>query len=152
MNKQKLIRDQLDKKFSVLKNVGDIDVPDSGWVNAIRKALTMSMRQLGLRLKISAQSVKEIEEREKAGTISLKVLRQVGAALNMKFVYGFIPVKGSLAAMIESRARDLAREIVLRTSASMALEDQENRPERIEQAIAEKTTEIVAKMPRYLWD
>lgn len=152
MNKQKLIRDQLDKKFSVLKNVGDIDVPESGWVNAIRKALNMSMRQLGLRLKISAQSVKEIEDREQAGTISLKVLRQVGAGLNMKFVYGFIPVEGSLAAMIENRARELAREIVLRTSASMALEDQENRPERIEQAIAEKTTEIVVKMPRYLWD
>jgi len=101
---------------------------------------------------ITAPAVKQIEEREKAGTISLKVLRQVGAALNMKFVYGFIPVEGSLAAMIENRARDLAREIVLRTSASMALEDQENRPERIEQAIAEKTSEIVTTMPRYLWD
>jgi len=152
MNKQKLIKDQLGKKFAALLNVADIDTPASGWVHAIRMALKMSLRQLGQRLKISAQSVKEIEQREQASTVSLKVLRQVGAALNMKFVYGFIPMEGSLEVMIENRAHKLAREIVLRTSTSMALEDQENRPERIEQAIAEKTNEIVATMPRYLWD
>ena len=152
MNKQKLIRDQLDKKFTALFNVGDIDTPASGWVNAIRMALNMSMRQLGQRLKVSAQSVNEIESREQASTVSLKVLRQVGAALNMKFVYGFIPLEKSLEVMIENRAHELAREIVLRTSVSMALEDQENKPERIEQEIAEKTSEILSKMPRYLWD
>ena len=152
MNNQKLMLNQLDRKLSQFEELEKLDLPTGGWVKALRTALTMSLKQLAGRVGITAPAVKQIEEREKAGTISLKVLRQVGAALNMKFVYGFIPVEGSLAAMIENRARDLAREIVLRTSASMALEDQENRPERIEQAIAEKTSEIVTTMPRYLWD
>lgn len=152
MNNQKLMLSQLDKKLAGLDNLKQIDQPANGWVKALRSALKMSLGQLGQRLDISAPAVKQIEDREKAGTISLKVLRQVGVALNMQFVYGFIPVEGSLQMMIENRARELAREIVLRTSASMALEDQENTPRRIEQAIADKTRAIVAEMPRYLWD
>jgi hypothetical protein len=34
----------------------------------------------------------------------------------------------------------------------MALEDQQNSKERIEQAIAQKTSEIKREMPKYLWD
>ena len=70
----------------------------------------------------------------------------------MKFVYGFIPKSGTLEKMIEERALELAKEIVLRTSNTMQLEDQENTKERISKAIQEKKEEIIRKMPRYLWD
>jgi len=46
----------------------------------------------------------------------------------------------------------MAKDIVLRTSASMKLEDQENEPARIERAITEKARDIKDKMPRFLWD
>ncbi len=85
------------------------------------------MRQLGNMMSITPQSVKEIEEREKSGTITLKVLRQFGQVLNLKLVYGFIPSDGSLEKIIEQRALVLAKEIVNRTSASMKLENQENK-------------------------
>jgi hypothetical protein len=54
--------------------------------------------------------------------------------------------------MIEKRANELAIEIVMRTNATMTLEDQQNSRERIEQAVAHKTAEIKFEMPKFLWD
>lgn len=152
MIKQKLIIEQLDRKLSKFSDLEEMTIPPNGWIYSIRIALKMSLRQLGKMLNITAQSVKEIEEREKTGAISLKVLRQVGQALNMKLVYGFIPKNKTIEKMIEERTYEMAKEIVLRTSASMRLEDQENREERILAAINEKALELKQKMPKYLWD
>ncbi len=70
----------------------------------------------------------------------------------MKLVYGFVPKYESLEEIIENRARELVKEIVNRTSMSMKLEDQENNPKRLQKVIKEKTQEIKAEMPKYLWD
>jgi len=66
--------------------------------------------------------------------------------------YVFIPQSGSLKAYIEKTAARVATEIVMRTSQTMKLENQENSKERIEQAIREKTEELVREMPSYIWD
>ncbi len=152
MKKQKLILEQVDRKILFLKKVEELSIPSSGWVKAIRQSLGMSLRQLGLKMSITAQSVKEIEERELNETISIKVLKQFAHSLNMKFIYGFIPQKESLEDIIESRAKELAYSIVSRTSINMKLEDQENSSERIKKAINEKASEIKLEMPKYLWD
>ncbi|MBT3683139.1 MAG: mobile mystery protein A [Candidatus Marinimicrobia bacterium] len=152
MDKQRLIIDQLDRKFEKLKQLDDLVIPPSGWIHSIRTALKMSLRQLGNNLGITAQSVKEMEEREKNYSITLKGLREVGYAMNMKFFYGFIPDNTTLSDMIEQRALKIAREIVLRTSISMKLENQENLPEQIQISIDEKKDELIRKQPRYLWD
>jgi len=152
MDKQKLILEQVDRKIVQLKKIEDLTIPSSGWIYAIRQALGMSLRQLGEKMGITPQSVKEIEVREKNGTISLNVLRQFGKALDLKLVYGFIPGHASLEMIIEKRAEEIAREIVTRTSASMKLEDQENSAKRLRKAISEKTKEIKLEMPKYLWD
>lgn len=152
MKTKMIIREQLDKKIVKFRNLEDIVIPPQGWIYSIRQGINMSLRQLGQRMSITPQSVKEIEEREKNGTISIKVLRQVAAALNMKFVYGFIPSEKTLEGMIEKRAEELARSIVERTSVQMELEDQKNTPERIVNAIKEKAAEIKNDMPKILWD
>jgi hypothetical protein len=107
---------------------------------------------LGKRLKITAQSGKAIEIRKNNGTVSLAVLRQVGACLDTKLVYCFIPKTGSLEQMIENRAMEIATEIVRRTSASKILEDQGYTDTRLRKSILEKTIEIKQEMPKYLWD
>jgi len=112
----------------------------------------MSFRQLGNRLRISAQSVKEIEEREASGKITLNSLRDAANAMDMNLVYGFVSKHDSLEQMIEKRAKEIATEIVMRTNATMTLEDQQNSKERIEQAIEKKTAEIKFQIPRYLWN
>ncbi len=152
MKERDLIRNQLDRKITAFKNLQGLVIPPSGWVYSIRKALNMSLRQLGERMGITAQSVKEIETREKNASISIGVLSQVGKALDMKFVYGFIPGDDTLEKMIEKQARKVAQQIVLRTSASMDLEAQRTSDENIQRAVEEKAKELIAKIPRYLWD
>jgi predicted DNA-binding mobile mystery protein A len=147
-----LIIEQLDKKMQTINVLRDASIPATGWIHAIRTALKMSLRQLGQRLSITPQSMKEIEQREKDGSITLKNLREAGKALNMQLVYGFIPNNESLQKMIEQRAHTIAKEIVQRTSHSMMLEDQENSKERIEKAIKERAEEIKNEMPGYIWD
>ena len=103
MKTQKLILEQVDRKILKLKKLDDMSIPPSGWIYAIRQALGMSLRQLGERMGMTPQSVKENETREKNGTISLNALRRFGKSLDMKLVYGFIPGQDSLEKMIEKR-------------------------------------------------
>ncbi|MEI6883098.1 MAG: mobile mystery protein A [Bacteroidota bacterium] len=152
MKKQKLILDQVDRRIMEILPLDSIVMPQAGWIYSIRQALGMSLRQLGKRLNITAQSVKELEEREKSGTVSLNVLRQFGASLDMKLIYCFIPKTGSLEKMIENRAVEIATQIVQRTSSSMILEDQGNTEARLKQSILEKASEITLEMPKLLWD
>ena len=126
--------------------------PPTGWIKAIRNAIGMSMLQLGKRLSITKQSVQDIERREKDGSISIKALREAARALDMQLIYGFVPNDGSLEALIDRKAKELATQIVQRTSNSMKLEDQENSKQRIEKAIEERATIIKNELPKTLWD
>jgi len=150
--KQLLLIEQVDKKLTVFKHAENVLVPSKGWLNAVRTSLNMTLQQLGKRLQITAQSVKEIEMREATGNLTINRLREAAQAMDMKLVYGLIPADGSIEKMIEKRAYVLAKEIVLRTSNSMKLEDQENSAESIEKAIQEKATEIKEELPKYIWE
>lgn len=150
--KLKLLIEQLDRKFEKLSSINGLVTPSEGWIYAIRTALKMNLRQLGTKLNITAQSVKEIELREKNGAITLNSLKEVGNALDMRLVYGFIPKEKTLSAMIEKRALEIAEIIVLRTSTTMSLEDQRNSTARIKRAIEDMADEIKSEMPKYLWD
>jgi predicted DNA-binding mobile mystery protein A len=152
IGQQKLVLEQLDQKLGTLKPLKSAVFPSEGWIHVIRVALKMSLRQLGNRIGITAQGVKDIELREKEGTITLKNLREVANALDMQLVYGFLPKEASLEKMIEKKAYEIATKIVLKTSNTMKLEAQENSQARLKKAIEEKTAQIKAEMPRYLWD
>lgn len=147
-----LMMEQLDRKLRDLKPLAEVIVPERGWLHSIRTALGMSLRQLGERLELTAQSVREIEEREANGSITLRSLRQAANALDLDLVYVLLPREGSLGETVEKRAEQVARSIVSRTSASMELEAQEVSAERIEKAVRSKAEELIRGMPRYLWD
>ena len=149
-NSQLVLR-QLDKKLQDAQPLKD-SIPPDGWIRVIRKTLNMSLRQLGNKMSITPQSVRDIENREVKGTLTLKTLKDAAEALDMKFVYGFIPKDGSLEKMIERKAHEMADKIVMRTSTTMKLEDQENSDKRIKQAIEELTEELKKEMPKSLWD
>lgn len=72
--------------------------------------------------------------------------------MDMQLVYGFVPKDGSLDALIDRKAKELAMQIIMRSANTMKLEDQQNTPQRIEQAIAETATAIKNEMPKKLWD
>lgn len=150
--KKKLIIEQLDRKLEKFDTLKGFEIPPKGWIYSIRTALNMSLVQLAKRLKKTSVSVKEIEQREEGKGITLKKLTEVAEALNCRFVYGFIPKEGSLDKTIEKRALEVASEIVMRTSHTMKLEEQENSPERIQKAIQDMAEKIKNEIPKYLWD
>jgi len=152
-DKQNLIIQQLDKKFEKIQSVSNsLMVPSNGWINTLRKTLNISLKQLGKKLNVSSQNINQFEQREKDGSISLQKLKDVAEALDMNFVYTFIPKDGSLEKLIEKHSYKLAEEIVKRTSHSMKLEDQENTEERIRKAIEDRAEKIKNELPKYLWD
>lgn len=147
-----LALEQLDKKTKKIASLNESLVPSRGWVNLIRTTLNMSLKQLGKKLNITSQSVKEIEAREADKKITLEKLNAVAEALNLRFVYGFIPKDGSFDQMIEKRALVIAKQNVLKTSHNMALEEQQNNAARIKKAIKDRAQQIKYEMPKYLWD
>lgn len=149
---RKLMIEQLDRKFEKLAVLNDLEISPKGWINATRTGLNMSLVQLAKRLKITSASVKEIEQREVDKGITLKKLMETAEALDCRFVYGLIPKEGSLEKTIEKRAYEVAKEIVLRTSHTMKLEDQENSAKRINKAIKDRAEKIKYEIPKYLWD
>jgi predicted DNA-binding mobile mystery protein A len=151
-DKNRLVIEQLDRKIKKFGPIGTVIVPVNGWINAIRTAVRMSLQQLGDKLSITPQSVKEIEQREANGSITLNSLREVAEAMDMKLVYGFIPKEQTIEKWIDKKAYEAARKIVMRTSNTMRLEDQENAPKRIEKAIRERAEDIKNELPKYLWN
>jgi predicted DNA-binding mobile mystery protein A len=147
---KKLQIEQLDTNLPMYRNLPPR--PQKGWIQGVRIALNMSYRQFGKRLGVAAQSAQEIEQREKDGSISLKVLGEAAAALNMRLVYGLVPVDGSFEKTLEKRSLEIARQIVMRTDNTMRLENQQVSKERLEKDIKLLAGEIQREMPRYLWD
>lgn len=147
-----LILTQINKRFSKWENLKTLEIPTEGWIHSVRLALGMNLRQLGKRLGITPQSAKELEKREKSGSLTLRGLQEVADVLDLKLIYVLLPNKKSLNEIIEKRAQVLAKEIVLRTSQSMKLENQKISKERLQAAIKEKAEEIQKEMPSYLWD
>lgn len=151
-NKKKLLIEQLDQKLANFKDAGMVLVPQNGWVNTIRTTLNMTRDQLGTKLKLTKGAIQKIEEREAAGQITINKLKDVGNALDMKFVYGFIPKDGTIENLISIKAEKLARKIVLRTNQNMKLENQGIGDERLAKTIKELTDEIKREMKKSLWD
>jgi predicted DNA-binding mobile mystery protein A len=109
----------LNIKMRAIESLRKVVAPPTGWIKAIRLSLGMSARQLGDKLSITRQGVQEMEKREQTGAITIQSLWEAAKALDMQFVYGFIPDDGTLEALIERKARQLATEIVRRTLQSM---------------------------------
>lgn len=153
MNKDqhRLRIEQLDKKIAYFTEASSDSLPGEGWVYSIRMAIGMSLKQLGKRLNMTPQGVKDIERREKDGSITLQRLKDVAAAMDMQLVYGLIPKEKTLDKMIEKRAYELAREIVLKTSHTMHLENQGLDEKSIKEAIENRAKKIKNDLPKNLW-
>ena len=151
-NKKKLLIEQLDQKLVNFKDAGMVLVPQKGWVNTIRTTLNMTREQLGTKLEMTKGAIQKIEEREALGQITINKLRDVGQALDMKFIYGFIPKDGTIESLVSLKAEKLARKIVLRTNQNMKLENQGIGDEKINKTIKELAGEIKREMKKSLWD
>ena len=151
-NKKQLLIEQLDQKLDKFKDAGMVLVPQKGWIKIIRTTLNMTRDQLGVKLRLTKGAIQKIEEREATGQITINKLRDVGHAMDMQFVYGFVPKEGTIDNLINLKAEKLAQKIVLRTNQNMKLEDQGIGDEKINKTIKDLAYEIKREMRKSLWD
>lgn len=152
MAKKSLQVQQLNTKMLSFATLQEVTIPPTGWIRAIRTAIGMSMRQLGKKLNVTKQGIMDIENRERDGSITLKSLREIARVMDMQLVYGLVPNDGSLDALIDKKAVEVAKQVVMRSAQTMTLEDQANSTIRIETAIRERAEAIKSEMPKILWD
>jgi len=151
MNKNKLIREQLE---ATLKHFGPllcISTPRKGWIRAIRDALGMSAKQLAGRLGVAQQSVARIEKDELTGSVTIKTMQRIAEGLDCVFVCGFVP-KTSLEETVRTRAKKVAAKRLVEANQTMALEAQSLNDQENRQILSEMTDELVDTMPSNLWD
>ena len=110
------------------------------------------MDQLGNKLNMTKGAIQKIEDREAEGQITINKLKDVGNALDMQLVYGFVPKDSTLDNLINLKAENLARKIVLRTHQNMTLEDQAISDEKINASIIDLANDIKREMRKSLWD
>ena len=142
---------QLDQVLSELKHLGEVPRPRNGWVQAIRKTLGMSAKQLGNRANMSQAGIAQIEKSEAEGKTTLSTMNKMAGALDCTFVYVLVP-KTTLQNSIERQALNIAVKRVRRASHSMSLESQTVTDEQTDLQIKMLTDEILTTMPRYMWD
>ena len=148
----KLYLEQIDRKIKAFSGVVPDSKPMGGWIEAVRKAIGMNMRQLATKMNKTPQAIKQIQEREKAGTITLNSLEETAAAMNMRLVYAIVPMEtSSLSELIQQQAEKMAKEIVIRANKTMSLEDQKISEKRIKNSIKEISAEL-AENPEKLWE
>jgi len=149
---KKLLIEQTDRRLSQFGALGSLPVYEKNWIFVIRRSLGMTLAQLAKRLGTSKQNIQNFEKREADGKVTVENLAQIAEVMDCRFVYAFIPKEGSVKKTIERRANEIAAQIVMRTSQTMKLEDQENSTDRINTAIKELSEKIISEMPKYLWD
>ena len=134
-------RELLDNHFDEWQQLRTLARPPRGWVRAVREALGMSAAALAARLGTTAGAVTRLEQSEAADRIRLDTLRRAADALGCDLVYLLIP-RRPLTAVVQERARELARTQVAAVEQTMLLEDQATgQTSELEDRLAERLLE-----------
>lgn len=147
---KKLIRQQLDQKLQKLRDLLAFPA-ENGWIRVLREALGMSTTQLAKRIGVDQSRISRIEKSELTGEIKLSTMKKVAEGLNMKFVYGFVPVE-NLEAMITNQARKIALKRMENLNHTMRLEDQELSDPDKQKALADLVQRILTEQGNDFWD
>ena len=136
-NVSNLRRRQLDR--TLLRPLVEAKVPQQGWVREIRKALGMTVSQLGARMGIAQSNASRLEKSEGEGGVTLRSLKRAAEAMDCQLVYFLVPNQESFEELLE------------RLKHTMALEDQAAW-EADEEQLLNDFTQQIASNPAQLWD
>ena len=147
---KKITREQLDKKFEVLKSfVGFL--PQQGWIKTIREVLGLSTTQLGKRVGIDQSRISRLENAETTGNLKLSSLQKIAKGLNMKFVYGFVP-DDTLESIVRDQAKRIALKRLETLDNTMRLEKQGLSEEDKKKSLDDMIDKILIEQPKDFWD
>lgn len=124
--------------------------PPRGWVRTIREALGMSVPQLARRLRVTRQTIADLERREIEGSTTLAALRKAANAMNCDVVYAIVP-RRDLNALLENQARQRASSEVKKVAHTMRLEAQDVDAAETQRLIDDSVANLLEN-PRMLWD
>lgn len=146
----KLKLEQMEELLRPFRRLLRAQSPRGGWVRAIREALGMSAKQLATRVRVTRQTVENLERSEADGKITLDSLNKLAKALGCRVVYALVPEK-SLDQIQRDRARQIAESLLKPVSHSMKLEAQ-SIGERQEQRQRDRIIEsLLQGDPKKLW-
>ena len=147
----KLIREQLDQTLKRFRGLQVMNMPQKGWMRAIRDALGMNGRQFAERMGVSPARVSKLESDEVAGAVTLKTMRKAAEALDCTLVYCLVP-RTSLDDTVKKQINIYAQQRLNRISHTMALEDQELSEGGKKKALQAMKVELLLNIPKSLWD
>ncbi|WP_299627896.1 helix-turn-helix domain-containing protein [uncultured Tateyamaria sp.] len=128
------------------KQVGEVSVPEKGWIASVRRALGMSAEQVALRKGVSRNAVYQAERSEKEGAVSLKQMEQLAKAMNGRFVYAIVP---------DGRVEDIKYRHALKKAQNLAKSDPEiaSLPaDERQDWIEDKAAELLHDFPPSFWE
>jgi predicted DNA-binding mobile mystery protein A len=141
----------LDKRFSSLRPLANLQRPPRGWLRAIRDALGMTTAQYGKRLGVSQPRIVELEKSEEDGSVTLKTLRRAAEVLGCRLVYVLVPER-PLAEVVTERAKLVAERQSQAVEQTMLLEDQAVKDKWAAGALRKQAMDDLLKRPARLWD
>ncbi|RLD20868.1 MAG: mobile mystery protein A [Bacteroidetes bacterium] len=116
--------DSLELKTKRFRHKDAKALPSGGWVNAIRTSLGMTLNQLAKRVGTNASRINRIEQDELSGSVTLKTLQSVAAAMDSELVYAIVPNQ-KIESIIIERFRNKQLKLYKNVLKHMALEDQQ---------------------------
>lgn len=128
-----------------------ITQPPEGWLRTVRRALGMSGAQLARKMGLTRSQISQSEKNELSGTISLKTLQTMAAAMNCRVVYALVP-NGTTEQLVADQAQKKAEQLVRQTHIHMALESQALNPEQLRIEEERIKYELIREMPKDLWN
>lgn len=147
---RKLIREQLDKKLSKFRDFVVIDLESTGWIKTIRNALGMTSSDLASKVGVNQSRIIQMEKAENTGNIKISTMRKIAEAIDMDFIYGFVPRK-SLNEMVRQQAKKIAAQKMERLDQTMRLEMQQLSREEKEKAFQDMVEKLLIDEPKDFW-
>lgn len=151
------VKNTVKKQYQVIINeaaqtpLRSVTPPAEGWITSLRKALGMSTTQLGQAVQRTRANISAAERSERNERATLKSMKTLAEAMGCKFVYGIVPLEGSVQDLIDNQARKKAKAIVEQANTHMALEKQSISNTKIEAEITRVAQELMSKPPSDFW-
>ena len=133
-----------------MKNDSAFVRPAKGWIRAIREALGMTTKQLGLRIGVSQSRAFDIEKAEANGSITLDSLERAAHALDCRLVYTLVPRK-PLENMVQDQALKVAKQTIQSIHHTMSLENQNIDEADEKEQVVQLAKQLSEKSGSNLW-
>jgi predicted DNA-binding mobile mystery protein A len=139
-------RAALSRRFAAMRHLkAGAQVPELGWIHAVRSSLGMSAEALGHRMNVSKRAIQSLEAGEVSGTAQLSTLRAAADALDCDLIYMLLP-RTSLDDMLHRHAFDRATRELGGFHPDNGIDPTATRPQDLGQLI-----KALKSNPRTIW-